>query len=500
MSLPNTHNTIVFATFKGTQLFDPEGNASNIQNEAAFPFVNTSPSSISLQLSAREITEDCKIVYSTTGITGLGLALTAFNMPEYIYQDQDFYFTAKITDAFNAPIKNTTRMQADIDTLISHEPDNFTIVTTGSLDSFIIGEQNLDIDLLLSDGTVVKDTSATIVSNFGSLSADSAGGYLKAKLNTSIQAQNAQLRILYNSPNTPSVGFSAYSTHFDILPAEGSFDLRKVGEDYNQQQIYKDLIYQNILEDKTSFFDDFLGQIVGNNKSIPDTLGIKINEKIRNFVGNTADPSTSNLKALTSMLKELKFEYEEYNQEFPPSLTRLIDIFTVGVSKQLGAINQFNQNFNDKGFTDKTTYGKNKGDKLDINKAILNTGDLSKNIIAYEKFSEEYTVLNTNVVSATNVTYISSNAFALSTYNDTWGWGLVIPTTVKGPDISDYYIFYDSIPTIEGSYVEKFIDFDNKLNTYLVNLTSYNDYSRENGVIEKILNHNIYSNLGLLSS
>ena len=65
------------------------------------------------------------------------------------------------------------------------------------------------------------------------------------------------------------------------------------------------------------------------------------------------------------MLKEIKFEYEEYNQEFPPSLTRLIDIFTVGISKQLGSKKSIQfETFDDKGFTDKTTYGKNKGNKL----------------------------------------------------------------------------------------------------------------------------------------
>ena len=162
MSLPNTHNTIVFATFKGTQFFDPEGNEANVQNISDFSYLNTLPESISLQLSSREVTGDSKIIFSTTGITGLGKSLTAFNMPEYIYSNQDFYFTAKITDLFDNPIKNIEKMDAEIDTLISHAPDNFTIVTTGTLDPLIVGQRNLEIDLVLNDGTIVKDTSARI--------------------------------------------------------------------------------------------------------------------------------------------------------------------------------------------------------------------------------------------------------------------------------------------------------------------------------------------------
>ena len=108
-------------------------------------------------------------------------------------------------------------------------------------------------------------------------------------------------------------------------------------------------------------------------------------------------------------------------------------------------------------------------------------------------------LVNTNILSATDVNYTSHNAYPLSAYNRSWGWGLVMPNNITGIDINKYYQFYDFIDTIEGSYLQKFIDFDNANNTYLNSLTSYNQYIDKWGVAEKVISHNLYTNLGLIS-
>ena len=497
--MSKTHNTIIFASFAGEKNKDTEGVYSNIDNQTSYPYSNFLPTTLSMQLSSKEVNGSYKLNFSTNGITGLGQTLTAFNIPKYIYANQDFYFTAKLLDVENNPIKNISKVQSEQNVLILHSNDGTedSLATIGDFNNILVSEGVLSLNLLLEDDTIVRSPSAVFASNFGSLTANSAGGYLRSKLNPAIVANNVRLRIIYETEYATLTGFS---DRFDILPSEGLFDIRKEGEDHNQTQAYKDLLYQNILNNKPEFFNSFLGQIVGSNKSLPDTLGIKINEKIENFAANNSDPSICNLKSLTSMLNELKIDYEEYNQQFPASLNRLIDIFSIGVSKQIGGKNQYSFNFDDKGFTSKTTYGVNLGDELFINSAILTTGSNSINIVAYEKFSENYSLVNTNILSATNVEYLSANAYPLSSYNSTWGWGLVIPNDVRGEEISKYYRFYDYIDTPENSDLNKFIDFDNSLNTYLINLSSFNDYAGDNGIIEKILNHNIYTNLGLLSS
>lgn len=74
-----------------------------------------------------------------------------------------------------------------------------------------------------------------------------------------------------------------------------------------------------------------------------------------------------------------------------------------------------------------------------------------------------------------------------------------MPTSITSADINKYYVFYDFIDTIEGSYLQKFIDFDNVNNTYLTSLTSYDQYIDKWGIAEKVISHNLYTNLGLIS-
>ena len=190
---------------------------------------------------------------------------------------------------------------------------------------------------------------------------------------------------------------------------------------------------------------------------------------------------------------------DEYNQQFPPSLSRLIDILSVSVSRQMGSKNQFQGNYDPKGYISKEFYGKNRGDLLPVETTLLETGTNSKNILAYEKFSNQYKLVNTNILSATDIGYTSHNTYPLSAYNTSWGWGLIIPNGIPSIDINNYYEFYDFIDTVEGSYLQKFIDYDNVNNTYLTSLTSYDQYTDKWGIAEKVISHNLYTNLGLVS-
>ena len=493
-----SHNTIIFASFNTDNFKDSESGYLDLKSND-MSYTNMSPSNLTFTISSTTTTNDDYIDFTTNGIDGFGSNLSAFQIPKINFAQQNIYFVAKFRSLSGAPRKSFEKPVENIELLITQSvsSEDF-IVTWNENDNILIKESSIFLDLILGDGTVVPPESAIFTVNYGDLLDNDGGGYLKAYLYSYQTGTNNRIRFIYQNDDL-NISLSGYSTPFDILPAAGTSDVRKINENNNQAQNFKDLRFQDVLQNKPALFDDFLGQIVGTGKQSPDTLGIKNFEKTANFVSNVADPDTCNLKSLGSLLKELNITFEEYNQQFPPSLQRLVDILSVGISRQKGGTNQYQLNFNDKGFTNKTVFGKNKGDLLPVDTTILHTGPESRNIIALEKFSEEYSLINTNILSASDVEYNGVNTYPLSTYNSTWGWGLVLPAGVEGIDITDYYQFYDFDSTTEGSLLQKFVDFDNIENTYITSLTSDEDYSRKWGEMENIISHNLYTNLNLIS-
>ena len=492
------HNVILFAAFEPRIFLDPESVGIGFDPE--LPTINAGPATISYTISARtETPEDKTLSITTNGITGFINPLSSFNIPKINFVNQNIYFTAKMVDLSGTPLKRYPVLESSVELLKTQTPgpvDELVQVQNTIEDFIIVDEGGLDVFLVRSDGTVVLDGESTYRTNYGDLTASSGGGYLKGIIQTSVADTDLRLQVNYTSGG---VTVSGTSTPFDVYPAEPIYDIRKIGEDNNQAQNYKALATQPVLQREPIFMDQLLGQIVGDNNSYPETLGIKLHEKVSNYVANINDPDYANVNSLNSLVNQLSMTLDEYNQQFPPSLSRLIDILSVSVSRQLGSKNQFQGNYDTKGYISKEFYGKNRGDLLPIETTLLETGANSKNILAYEKFSNQYKLVNTNILSATDIDYTSHNAYPLSAYNRSWGWGLIMPNTITGIDINKYYKFYDFIDTVEGSYLQKFIDFDNQNNTYLTSLTSYNQYIDKWGVAEKVISHNLYTNLGLIS-
>ena len=87
----------------------------------------------------------------------------------------------------------------------------------------------------------------------------------------------------------------------------------------------------------------------------------------------------------------------------------------------------------------------------------------------------------------------SSTYYRLSDYNSSWGWPLIVG---GGRDLFDVYNFYyqkDVTTDIENSI----IDFTDPNNTISYTLTSYNDWSKNNGTMSNIFSQSLYEGLKL---
>jgi hypothetical protein len=229
------------------------------------------------------------------------------------------------------------------------------------------------------------------------------------------------------------------SSVFDVYPQD-FIAITKKNEDFDATEMFKGLRFQEFLFDKEVLFDDFIGSIFGNIDSSYDTLGKKIYEKITNFVENTQDVDRNELTSLISQMKMMGVTpdniYDSLIATYPSKIKRIMDIASLSDNKLLGFKNKFNQNFDLKGYSTRETYGINLGDQINTDTYVISAGIP---IVALEKFSNEYVLLNTlQPVEDTNTNY-----YKLSDYNENWGWGLVLPSEYNYNDIKKFYLFFE---------------------------------------------------------
>ena len=485
---------IIFANFDLTNVNDPESNFYNI-SDLKFNTLNNISDNIVLGLNNN--IPATKLVFSSNGIDGIGVNDTTFNINTINYTNQKIYFVVRLKNDDNFPLKNAPKLDF-------YDNTELYSIKLSCIDEF---DQRV---------------STSFVSKFDYN--DTLGGHFKGYFLIDEPIDNIKLR---GRVLTETGYVEGDSNTFNVYTSAGLYDYRKINEDNDQQRNYKELIFQDILANKDNFFDNFLGTIVGNLSSNPNTLGIKTYEKISNYVSNNSDIDFSNFNSLISMLQNLNIGIEEYKTIFPPDLLRVVDNLSINLSKQKGQKNQFNQNLNDKGYDNSNIYGLNKGAQLPVLTTTLTAGRDTSYIVAKENFSGKYKLLNTNILSAYDPRFDETTTYTykLSTYNNTWGWGLILPDDLgkrnyiklqegsKGPsldflalqdgssrlrkqdfnpyegDISileNFYTFYDYISATEDSYLQKYIDYDNP-NTSVGSLNSYSEYSADSGFVDEVV-------------
>lgn len=459
-----SYNVNIFASFNTDSLVDPQQQLSKYGNVDYY--LNTVPANQTVTIQRHPFNTITQLSVTSNGIND-----GTFNIFPIKYVGEAVQFVAQLIDDQGFVVK----------------------------DYPLLSINNLKLNLSASNGTYVDNVS--FFSNFGTLSSLTQGGFFKGYFISPVTANNVSIKVVYSDD---SLLLSGYSTTFNIYSSSGYYQLRKVNENFNQALAFKSLATQPILVDKTMLFDAFLGQIVGNNNSDPNTLGIEIYEKISNYISNIDDIDYCNLNQLKSLLDNVNTTYQDFNYQYPPSLRRLTDILSVKHKNIFGQKNQYQENFNDKGYVKSPKYGLNKGIELPILTTVLSAGlGVTPNvIISYEKFSKNYSVVNTNLPYLTNTyqtTSFSVSTYPLSSFNASWGWNLILPPGVSGVDISKYYEFYQFVSGIEGSLLQKFIDFDNPNNTLQITNSSYSNYVSQGGIMDNILLYSLYTGLEILS-
>jgi len=284
------------------------------------------------------------------------------------------------------------------------------------------------------------------------------------------------------------------SSVFNLYPAEGQNNIAKINENFDLANFYKVSRYQEILLDNQLFFNDFLGTIVGDISSKPYELGKVLYERISNYVDNKCDIDKCGLDTLLGFCDEFKTVFENYNYPFPPQLRRVVDMLSIKHKQLWGDVNQWNENFANKFTTPANDrFGLNLGPEISLYTGVITSG---KPIVAYELFSEQYSIINDKNIAY----YTLTSVLPLSTYTGEWGWNLVIPPSISGVDVNAYYKFYEFIPTPTGELYNSVINWKDPQTTLSPQHSSYQTWVKDDGIMQTLISYELSKGLRLFTS
>ncbi|NBP04582.1 MAG: hypothetical protein EBU90_31770, partial [Proteobacteria bacterium] len=89
--------------------------------------------------------------------------------------------------------------------------------------------------------------------------------------------------------------------------------------------------------------------------------------------------------------------------------------------------------------------------------------------------------------------------YALSSYDNNWGWPLET-AGVSGIDVKNYYKFFEYIPVTDNTLVNNILNFDDVTNTLSENLSTYSDWTKDQGIVDNILSYGLYTGCGIISA
>ena len=499
------HQVTVFANFELKDIKDPESFYYNAPDQQ-ISVLNQLTESETITINDFNKSYDLSI--STNGIDGIGYDDNTFEFDKIYYETQKIYFTVRVKTDNKFPAKNRPKLFIDP----THAKDG-----------------SLTVELVDSNQ---KSASATFFTNFDALSTETLGGFYNGYFIPHTTGDNFSIKAICNTSDSVRTKFS---NTFSIYNSAGIYDFRKINEDNNEAQNYKNILFQPNLINNPNFFDQFLGKIVGNNESEPNTLGIKIYEKISNFVANNADIETCNVNQMISQLKLIDNEVLVFADDYPSSMSRIVDFFSLQLSKIKETLNNYNYNFDNKGYTDNNKYGINLGSEINLTD-VLSGGVNYQPIVAYDKFAEEYIFLNSDPTSAFDFRFLKGTVglnFCLSSYNSKWPWPLILPGNIGNltsfvnesasdnftltdfiltednnrlvkegeitdfNEISKYYTFYNYTSTINGSKLDYILDSSNSFTN--ISLSSLSAFNAKGGPLSDIILNNLYTKTSLLS-
>lgn len=406
--------------------------------------------------------EISKLSITSNGLDGEGFPINSFNISPVKFFDSSIPFVIKVKDGENFSVKDFSNLPLS----------SFNIRVFSSGTPLL---SNIHYTLSSLNPTLSSQThngSFRGLIRFPKLSSNLLSSVtlsVSANLRTSLSAQYSLSGVSNN--------FNVYSKDY--------YDIWKMGEDFNPVQTLKDITLQETLLNNDVLYDDFFGSVLGNENSDHDAIGLKLYEKIKNYLKNTKDVDVCEKDFLDGLGQMVNFSQNGENYQLPLKVKRILDLASISRGNLIGETNKFRENFDTRGITTKEIYGKNIGNMINpMTYTVLS----SQPIVALEKFSGKYTLLNTYQPL--------SGTYALSAYSSDWGWPLVLPSNFNFRDIGKYYLFFEYVFQYDDTVVDSVVDYSNQKTTIGRDLTDTQLFS-EGGVFDIMILDSLYQSLSV---
>lgn len=186
-----------------------------------------------------------------------------------------------------------------------------------------------------------------------------------------------------------------------------NLDIYKVNEKYDLASQMQSYALTPSLFSSEFLFNKFLPSIYGTYPFNHDDLGVKIYEKIANYITNNNDIDTCEIDSLYSMSSMTNNDTDDYMLNYPAETKRLMNILSINPSKLFGAIPKNLNNFIEP--DSKGNY--NKGDLL-YNSSNVYAGDP---IILKTKSLNSYDVIQTGPIP---ILFLDKVSASLSNFSE----------------------------------------------------------------------------------
>ena len=263
-------------------------------------------------------------------------------------------------------------------------------------------------------------------------------------------------------------------------------EIKKQNQNFNMTQQLKDLAFSPSLKNNNFLFDNVIQSIHGDGVKFND-VGSVLYEKIANFLTNHNDIDTCEIDNLYSLAEMIDSSIDDYRLSFPAQLKQIMNLLTITHSKLWGIKCKCNTNFRNSENCTQTDICKicgkckinNRGEKIPDTSYI----DTTKPIVIYEKSIDSYFLHYPASID-------NSNIYPLSALTSI---GLKYPVAAN-------YEFFEYIPTASNFHTENIIDWNNPNTTLDFNLSTYQDWTANDGVIDTVLNFYLYNGLNLIDN